>query len=386
MRMSTLDAFAEDKLAALEARRLRRTLVETGRGAGAGATQGGRSLVSFCCNDYLGLSQHPAVKQAAIAAVERYGAGAGASRLVTGNHPLHAALESALAGVKGTEAAVVFGSGYLTNIGVVPTLVGDGDLVLADGLVHACLNAGAQLARAETRAFRHNDVDHCRDLLRGMRAGHPRCLILTEGVFSMDGDRAPLAALASLALEYDAWLLVDDAHGFGVLGGGRGSAFEAGAAARIPLHMGTLSKAAGAYGGYLCASRPVVDLIKTRARSFIYTTGLPPAVVASGLKSVELIADDPALCAQPLAKARRFTARLGLPEAASAIVPLVIGDPARALAASEALAERGFLVTAIRPPTVPENTSRLRFTFSAAHTDAAVDALAAAVRDIGLAG
>ncbi len=383
--MSSLDQFAKDRLAALDARGLRRTISETGRGAGAVARRGGREMISFCCNDYLNLSQHPAVKRAAAAAVEEYGAGAGASRLVTGSHPLYAALEAALARIKGTEAACVFGSGYLANLGIVPTLTGEGDLILADRLVHSSMHAGARASRARLELFAHNDTDDCRRLLAAHRAAHGRCLILTEGVFSMDGDRAPLANLAALAADYDAWLMVDDAHGLGVLGGGRGSAVEAGCADAVPLQMGTLSKAVGAYGGFLCASRPVVDLMPNRARSLIYTTGLPPAAVAAAIAALDLIASDSALVAAPLHKARLFTSRLNIMPAESAIVPVVAGRPEQALAASKALEAEGFLVTAIRPPTVPENTARLRFTFAAGHRDDDIERLAEAVRNIGLA-
>ena len=383
--MSSIDQFAKEKLAALEASGLRRTIAETGRGAAATARRGGREMISFCCNDYLNLSQHPAVKRAAAQAVEEYGAGAGASRLVTGSHPLYAGLEAALARIKGTEAACVFGSGYLANLGIVPTFTGDGDLILADRLVHSSMHAGARASGARLELFAHNDADDCRRLLAAHRAAHGRCLIMTEGVFSMDGDRAPLAQLAELGAEYDAWLMVDDAHGLGVIGGGRGSAVEAGCADAVPLQMGTLSKAVGAYGGFLCASQPAIDLMPNRARSLIYSTGLPPAAVAAATAALDLIANDAELVAAPLNKARLFTSLLNVASAESAIVPVIVGTPERALAASKALEAEGFLVTAIRPPTVPENTARLRFTFTAGHRDDDIQRLALSVGNIGLA-
>ena len=383
--MSTLDEFADAKLDQLEARRLRRTLRETWRTERVRAERDGRALVSFCCNDYLGLSHHADVKRAAIAATEAFGAGAGASRLVTGNHPLYRDLETRLARLKGAERACVFGSGYLANIGVIPSLAGADDLIVMDALSHASTHAGARLAGARVEAFAHNDTDHCRHILREARAGHRRCLVLTEGVFSMDGDRAPLAALAELAAEYDAWLMVDDAHGFGVLGAGRGASFETDPAPAIALHMGTLSKALGAYGGFVAASARVIELIETRARSLIYSTGLPPAVIASALAALDVIAAEPERSARPLAHARAFTARLDLAPAASQIVPLLVGEAERALMASAALEDRGYLVTAIRPPTVPDGTARLRVTFSAEHTADDVAGLADAVREIGLA-
>ena len=380
----TLDEFAAAKLAALEDHALRRHLTETHRLDQSYAGRGDLHLISFSCNDYLGLSQHPAVKLAAIAALERYGAGAGASRLVTGNHPLYAELERRLARLKGTEAACVFGSGYLANLGIPPSLVGKDDLIVADATVHASMHAGIRASQARALYFAHNDIEDCQALLRHHRAAHRHCLMMTEGVFSMDGDRAPLAALCDLAGTYQAWLMTDDAHGLGVLGGGRGSAAEADVGARVPLQMGTLSKAIGGYGGYLCASSPVIELMVNRARSLIYATGLPPATIAASIAALTLIEEDPALAVAPLTRARRFTAALGLPEAESPIVPLIVGAPERALAASRALAERGFLVTAIRPPTVPQGTSRLRFTFSATHTDDDVDRLIASVREIGV--
>jgi 8-amino-7-oxononanoate synthase len=376
--MDSLDRYAEQKLAALEGRSLRRSLVETAREDGIWAVRGGRRLLSFSCNDYLNLTRHPAVLRAAIEAVGRWGAGAGASRLVTGNHPLYAALEARLARLKGTEAACVFGSGYLANAGIVPALAGEDDLVLLDELAHACLWSGARLARALVVTFRHNDLGALEDTLATHRKAHPRALVATEGVFSMDGDRAPLRAMAAIAARYDAWLLADDAHGLGVLGAGRGSVAEAGA--QVPLQMGTLSKAAGSYGGYLCASRAVVDLMANRARTLVYSTGLPPAAVAASIAALDTIADDAALVARPLAKARLFTRAADLPEAESAIVPVRLGSAAAALAAQRALEDEGFLAAAIRPPTVPEGTARLRFAFTAAHPDAEILRAAALVR------
>ena len=374
--MQSLQDFATAKLRDLERQRLRRTLAESARDGGIWISRGGRRLLSFCCNDYLNLSQHPDVIQAAVAATKRWGVGAGASRLVTGNHPLFAELEATLARLKGTEDAMVFGSGYLANAGILPALVGRADLVLVDELAHACIWAGAQLSGATVHGFRHNDMDHLASLLATHRAAHPRALVATDGVFSMDGDLAPLAEMAALAESHDAWLLSDDAHGIGVLGQGRGSAWHGGGVA-VPLQMGTLSKAVGAYGGYLCASHAVCDLLRTRARPFIYSTGLPPGSVAAASAALRLIEADPALCARPVALARRFTAAAGLAEAQSPIVPLLLGDAERAMAASARLQEQGFLVTAIRPPTVPKGTARLRFTFTAAHTEADVDRLAA---------
>jgi 8-amino-7-oxononanoate synthase len=273
----------------------------------------------------------------------------------------------------------VFGSGFLANAGIAGALMRREDLVLIDELAHASMWAGSRLAQASVRTFAHNDLDALAALLRAHRAAHPCVLILTEGVFSMDGDLAPLPALAALAEEFDAWLLCDDAHGLGVIGAGRGAAFAHARPARIPLQVGTLSKAAGSYGGYLCASRPVIDLVKNRARTFVYTTSLPPATVAASIAALDIIAADAQLTARPLALAQRFAARLRVPAPQSAIVSLVLGDARATVAAQLALEADGFLVVAIRPPTVPAGTSRLRVTFSALHTEAEADALADAL-------
>jgi 8-amino-7-oxononanoate synthase len=378
--MQSLEEFATGKLADLDRANLHRMLAETDRLDGIWVDRDGRRMLAFCCNDYLGLTHHPEIKAAAVAATERYGVGSGASRLVTGNHPLFGALERRLARLKGTEAAIVFGSGYLANAGIIPALIGGDDLVLIDELAHACLWAGARLSRATVLPFRHSDVAHVETLLTEHRGRHPRALIATDGVFSMDGDLAPLPELATLATRYDAWLMTDDAHGIGVVGGGRGSTFAHGVGVDVPLQMGTLSKAVGGYGGYLCASAAVINLMHNRARTFVYSTGLPPATVAAAIAAVDLIERDPAYAALPLAKARHFTRLLNLPEAMSPIVPVVVGDAEAALKASAILEAEGFLVIAIRPPTVPVGTARLRFTFSAGHPDAEIERLAAVVR------
>ncbi len=379
--MPSLDDFAAAKLAEIERRNLRRVLRDTTRDDGIWVTRQGRRLLSFSCNDYLNLTHHPAVKAAAIEAVKTYGVGAGASRLVTGNHPLLAQLEARLARLKGTEAACVFGSGYLANAGIIPALTGPQDLILIDELAHACLWAGSQLSPAKFITFRHSDMSHLESLLREHRHHYRNALIVTDGVFSMDGDLAPLAELVPLAQRFDAWLLTDDAHGIGVIGNGRGSTFAHGRPLAIPLQMGTLSKAIGGYGGYLCASAPVVDLVRNRARTLIYSTGQPPALTAAAIAALDVIETEPDYCAQPLAKARAFTRRAGLPLAQSPIVPVVLGDAVTALEASRLMEDEGFLVVAIRPPTVPEGTARLRLSFTAQHPDEDVARLADVIRE-----
>jgi 8-amino-7-oxononanoate synthase len=378
--MHSLDEFATAKLGELERSSLRRALVDTTRVTGLWLLRNGRRLLSFCCNDYLNLTHHPAVKEAAIEALRVYGVGAGASRFVTGNHPLFSELEARLARLKETEAACVFGSGYLANLGIIPALIGSDDLVLIDELAHACLWGGARLARATVVPFRHADVEHVELLLAQLRRRHPRALIATDGIFSMDGDIAPLHELAALAQRHDAWLMSDDAHGLGVVGGGRGSNFLGGRKADVPLQMGTLSKALGSYGGYVCASAAVVDLIRNRARTVIYSTGLPPAIVAAAIAALDVIEREPDYAALPLAKAKAFARRAWLPEPVSPIVPVLLGEAEAALKASRLLEDHGFLVIAIRPPTVPAGTARLRLTFTAQHPDDEVERLAEAMR------
>jgi 8-amino-7-oxononanoate synthase len=379
--MHSLDRFAQAKLDDLKSRHLYRQLTGTLREDGIWVERNGRRLLSFSCNDYLNLTQHPAVKKAAIAAIETYGAGSGSSRLVTGNHPLYAELEARLAALKQTEAAVVFGSGYLANSGIIPVLIGPDGLVVIDELAHACLFSGSQLSRGKVVTFRHNDIDHARELLIEHRAAHDHALLVTDGVFSMDGDLAPLAELMTLGHEYDAWLMTDDAHGIGVVGGGRGSSFIGNSHVPVPLQMGTLSKAIGAYGGYLCASEAVIDLMRNRARTLIYSTGLPPAIVAASIAALDLIEREPGYAALPVQKAKAFTKAVGLPEAQSPIVPIIVGAADATLAASQMLADEGFLAAAIRPPSVPEGTSRLRLTFTAQHPDDEIARLASLVRE-----
>ena len=379
--MHSLDAYAQDKLALLRQRHLYRALNETLREDGIWVERQDRRLLSFSCNDYLNLTQHPEIKKAAIAAIDEYGVGSGASRLVTGNHPLYATLEARLAALKRTDAACVFGSGYLANTGIIPALIGSDGLVLLDEFSHACIYAGAQLSRGQVKTFRHNDVAHAHALLEEHRVRHDRALIVTDGVFSMDGDIAPLEALLALAEQFDAWLMSDDAHGIGVVGGGRGSSFPENSHVAVPLQMGTLSKAIGSYGGYLCASAPVIELMRNRARTLVYSTGLPPASVAAAIAALDLIEREPAYAALPVAKAKAFTRRAGLPEAQSPIVPVLIGDEVAALSASRMLEEEGFLVVAIRPPTVPAGTARLRLTFTAQHPDDRIARLADIIRE-----
>lgn len=365
-----ISTFAEDKLANIEARNLLRRLSPTARGADAKASRGGQALISFSDNDYLGLSNDPRVKQAAADAALEYGAGAGASRLVTGDCPLYGELEEMLAQMKGTEAALVFGSGYLANISAIPVLARPGDHILLDELSHACMHAGARLAGATVETFRHNDVG---DLRRRLAASNAhRKLVLTETVFSMDGDLAPLDDIASACATHDAWLMTDDAHGFGVVDGKNPA----------PVQMGTLSKAAGSYGGYICGPRALIDLLANRARGFVFTTGLPPAALGASIEALRIMEAEPERRERVLAYAGSFSCAIGSVRAQSAIVPIILGAEERALAASGQLLERGLLVAAIRPPTVPAGTARLRVSFSSEHRAEDVEFLTVSVTEI----
>ena len=365
----SLRAFAEIKLAQLRDVSRFRRLVPTSR-HGAGCTdRDGEHLISFCDNDYLGLATDPRVIKAAQAAADQWGVSAGASRLVTGDHPLNEVIERKLALMKRTEGARLFGSGYLANIGTIPVLVGPKDRIIMDDASHACMHAGAQLSHAQIDLFKHNDLD---DLQRYLSMAHPgQTLVLTETVFSMDGDLAPLSEIATACQAFDAWLMTDDAHGLGVVH------------QHNPAHiqMGTLSKAAGSYGGYVCGPEPVMELLTNRARSLVFTTGLPPTVLAATLEALTIIDTEPERGARAMELACLFCELMDLDRPESTIVPVVLGDERTALRASEYLKQIGFLVTAIRPPTVAEGTSRLRVTFSATHEEADVRALAAALID-----
>ncbi len=373
---NSLDIFCAEKINKLEEGASFRKLKTTHRVAEAQSHQAGKSLISFSCNDYLGLSHHPTLLEKANEAARLYGTGAAASRLITGNYPLLEELEEKLAKLKNTQACLVFGSGFLANIGLIPALAGSDDLILVDELAHACLNSGARLSGAKVIRFKHNDYADLENHLTAQRKSSSKCLILTDTVFSMDGDLAPLPALRDIANRYDSWLVTDDAHGIGVIGAGRGGGFAYDPPVVADVQMGTLSKALGSYGGYVCGSQKLVDLLVNRARSFVYSTGLPPMSTAAALAALEIIEQDPTLVDKPLACAKQFCDRVGIPTPQSPIVPVIFGDNDTVIAVSEKLANEGFLVSAIRPPTVPDNTARLRIAFNASHKTADIDRLA----------
>lgn len=355
-------------------------------GAGGVMTCDGRRLLNFSSNDYLDFLSRPELKTASAGAVERYGAGSGASRLVTGTLDLHEELEHALARHKGYPAALVFGSGFLANLGAITAICGRGDLVFADRLVHASLIDAIRLSGAELTRFRHNDMAHLAECLAKTRAGKGRRLVVTESVFSMDGDLAPLTDLIPLAEEYGAMTLVDEAHASGVFGPhGGGLISQQGLNGRTNIAMSTFSKALGGYGGAVACSTVMRDWLINSARPFIYSTALPPSVCATALAALEILDREPDLGERLLAKASYFRDRLSAEgietgSSASQIIPVMIGGNEEALAVSRALRERDIVVTAIRPPTVPAGTARLRFSVTLAHHN---DDLARAATELG---
>ena len=359
-----------------------RILNESYRSRDSKVLRNGKRLISFSCNDYLGLTQNETLINASINAIKKYGTGAGASRLVSGNHPLYTKLENLISNFKLGESTCVFGSGFLTNTGVIPAIASKNDLIVYDELSHASTNLGIKLSKAKNIKFMHNDNNHVENILKKNRSQYRSCFLLTEGVFSMDGDTADLKALSFLAKKYNASIILDDAHGFGVLGEGRGSQFEFKPTPEILVQIGTLSKAAGSYGGFTVAPKIINDLMHNKARSLIYTTGLPPATVAASIAAINIIRTDKKLVKKPLENAVTFCKEAQLPMPQSSIVTLILGTEKKTLKASRIIEKEGFYVGAIRPPTVPPNTSRLRFTFCANHKKNEIIKLAKIIRNI----
>jgi 8-amino-7-oxononanoate synthase len=349
-----------------------------------------RKLRLLCSNNYLGLADHPRVRQAAADAAMRWGAGAGASRLVSGNMTVHRRLEERIAAFKGSESCLLFGSGYLANAGIVSALAREGDVVFSDSLNHASIVDGCRLARARTFVYDHRDTDHLEWGLR--EAGGRGALIVTDGVFSMDGDIAPLAQIVELAHRYDARVMVDDAHGLGALGpGGRGSVAAAGLEDEVDIVVGTLGKSLGSYGAYACTSRTMAKYLVNTARSLIFSTALPPPAVAAAGAALELLIEEPRRVERLQRNAkimREALAGHGMAtgESSTQVLPLVVGDAGDAVRVCERALEQGIFSQAIRPPTVPEGSSRLRLAVMASHTRAelqdAAATLAAAVRAV----
>jgi 8-amino-7-oxononanoate synthase len=367
------EAWIDEEIAHLRAKSLERRLSVFSE-AGGKIQIGGRTFLNFSSNDYLGLARHPEAISASRRYLESYGCGATASRLVTGTLDPHDQLERTIAAFKGYPQALVFGSGFLANAGIITSLAGRGDHVFVDKLAHASMIDGIVLSRANFKRFHHNDPDHLKTLLKQCPAGG-RKLVVTESVFSMDGDIAPLAEIVSTAVESGAMVMVDEAHATGVFGpGGSGLIREHGLEDKINVSMGTLSKALGGYGGFIACSSALRELLVNRARSFIYTTGLPPAVMGSALGALAVIQKTGNKGVELLRRAATFRKRLqeaGLDtlNSASQIVPVLIGENARTLVVAQRLKSKGILAVAIRPPTVPEGTARLRLSVTLDHTD-----------------
>jgi glycine C-acetyltransferase len=370
--------FLAEELEALRQRGLYRYLRRVEGEQGPTLLLDEREVINFSSNNYLGLANHPALRDAAKQAIDRYGCGSGASRLISGNMTLHEELESCIAELKGTDAALVFNSGFQANTGIIPVLLAEGDVVLSDALNHASIIDGCRLARARVFVYGHRDMD---DLERGLKNSLPnnRKLIVTESLFSMDGDEAPLADIVSLAENYGAMVMVDEAHATGVYEpNGAGLVAKLGLGDRVMVQMGTLGKALGGFGAYVAGSKSLRELLINRCRSFIFTTSLPPALMAMAIAAIDLIKKEP-----ERRQALRDNCQLlrtgleslgySLGKSQSQILPLMIGDAALCMKLSEDLLQREIFAQGIRPPTVPPGTSRLRITLMATHTPEHID-------------
>lgn len=386
---STMNAALDDELRALQAAGLKRALRQVHHRRAGMVTMGGDRVTDFASNDYLGLAADPRVARAASAVLQAEGTGAAAARLISGNHPIHEALEHTLARLKQCDFALLFPSGYMVNVGAIPALADQGDVIFSDSLNHASLIDGCRLSRAAVRVFPHNDLDALERLLVAERGRYRRALIVVEGVFSMDGDLCPLDRLVPLAREHLAWTYVDDAHGTGVLGDrGAGTLEHFGVAGQVDVVVGTLGKALGTSGAYVGGSKELVEFLVSRARSFIFTTGSPPALAAATLEALRIADVEKWRRDAVRERARRLRTRLIAagheitgPEDGH-IVPVPVGEPVRTMQATAELRRRGFLVGGVRPPTVPQGTSRLRISLSAVHPIEMVDALAVNVTDV----
>lgn len=372
-----------DGLAALDGKGLRRGRRRIDSPQGPHVAEQGRRRVNFSSNDYLALANHPMLRAAAHRAIDASGVGAGASPLVSGHLREHEEAERRFAAFVRLPRALLFGSGYAANLGILATLCDRHAEIFGDRLNHACLNDGAILARATFTRYRHRDVAALAARLRASRAAVK--VVATDAVFSMDGDVAPVAELLALCERHDAWLVLDDAHGIGVLGAtGRGVLEHCGVRSPRIVYMATLGKALGGYGAMVAGEPAVIEWLLQRARTYVYSTALPPMAAAAAVAAVELIDADPGRVARLRGRIARFraacaAASVRVADSTTAIQPLIVGSAGRAMALSGALHEEGFLVPAIRPPTVPENTSRLRISLCAAHSDDEIDALAEAL-------
>jgi glycine C-acetyltransferase len=390
-------AFLDDELAALHERHLYRPLRVMSSAQGPIVSLDGRRVISLSSNDYLGLSHHPRMKRAAIEAVEQFGAGSGAVRTIAGTMSLHEALESELAEFKGSEAVLTFQSGFTANTGVIPVITGETDLIVSDELNHASIIDGMRLSKAPRKVFAHADPAALREVLRdaveqgrdGQGAPYRLILVVTDGVFSMDGDIAPLPAIVEAAEAFDAAVMVDDAHASGVLGrDGRGSVSHFGLEGRVAIQVGTLSKAVGVLGGYVAGSQALRDILVQRARPFLFSTSHPPAVAAACREAIRIMVEEPELIERLWANTRRFKAelaRLGFATGRSEtpITPILLGDSETTIRFSDRLFEEGVFGTSVVFPTVALDRARIRTIVTAAHTDDLLDQALAAFDRVG---
>ena len=383
--MGSFDSWLSQQLASLEDQGLRRKLRAVEETRGILITIAGRELINFSSNDYLGLSSHPAIAEAMGEGARRWGVGSTASRLICGNTAEHAALDEELAAAKGTESALVFSTGVAAATGTIPVLAGKEDVIIMDKLAHACLIDGARASGAILRVFPHNDLEKMESHLRWAREKHPtsRVMIITESVFSMDGDLAPLREIVALKERYGAILFLDEAHAVGVRGAGaQGLAGEFGLGDQVEIQMGTLGKALGVSGGYIAGSRVLIDYLINCARSFVFSTAPSPAVAAACRASLRIVQspEGDALRADLQENLRLFASEMKLSDSPSAILPLILGSEERAMQETTRLQQAGFFIPAIRYPTVPRNTARLRITLSSAHKPEQIRGLVSALK------
>ena len=383
--MEGFDSQLKEQLSVLEQQGLHRALRVVEFVRGILITIAGRELINFSSNDYLGMSSHPAIAEAMGEGARRWGTGSTASRLICGNTAEHAALEEELAAAKGTESALVFSTGVAAATGTILALAGKEDVIIMDKLAHACLIDGARASSAILRVFPHNDLEKMESHLRWAREKHPasRVMVITESVFSMDGDLAPLREIVALKERYGAILLLDEAHAVGVRGAGaQGLAGELSLGDQVDIQMGTLGKALGVSGGYIAGSGVLIDYLINRARSFVFSTAPSPAVAAACRASLRIVqsTEGDALRADLQENLRLFTSEMKLSDSPSAIIPLILGSEEHAMQETTRLQKTGFFIPAIRYPTVPRNTARLRITLSSAHKPEQIRGLAAALK------
>jgi 8-amino-7-oxononanoate synthase len=372
------DTFFQDEINDLKRTGLYRELRSVEGEQDSSVVINGKRVLMFSSNNYLGLANHPELKKASMDAASRYGTGSGGSRLISGNMEVHLTLEKELALFKGTERALLFNSGYHANIGAISALVGEGDVILSDELNHASIVDGCRLSKGEVRIYKHADMNSLKEMLRRSSRFRKR-LIVTDSVFSMDGDIAPLPDIVDLAEKYSALVMVDEAHGTGILGkNGKGAIEHFGLDGRVDIQMGTLGKALGSFGAYIAGSEDLIHYLVNKARSLLYTTALPPSVCGSALAALKILGEKPELVNQVKNNANYFRKGMrdlgfSIPESETPILPLVLGDPSTTMNMAQGLFDKGIYVQGIRPPTVPDRTSRLRITLMATHTKEQLD-------------